>query len=130
MSFSVFRAPLRNTTAASLRRVAIAQAPSCNRVLFRNTFSRKYSTPPPQAKSGTGLYIGVGAVVALGLGYYYYDTVISKEAGKAVQSGIPAKAFVPTKEDYIKVDQSTTYPAFSLICCALGVGIQQNCPHH
>lgn len=107
MSFTVFRAPLRTATAASFRRVGFAQAPNCNKVLFRNSFSRKYSTPPPpQAKSGTALYVGVGAMVALGLAYYYYDTASSQQAG-TVQSGSPAAKvnFVPTKADYIKVDQ-------------------------
>jgi cytochrome c peroxidase len=107
MSLSIFRAPLRNA-AAPLRRAAIAQAPNCNRALFRNAFNRKYSTPPPpQTKSSTGLYVGVAAVVALGVAYYYYDTVSGKEAGTAVKSGIQAAKvkvnFVPSKEDYIKV---------------------------
>lgn len=110
MSFSVFRAPLRSAT---LRR-GIAQTPTnCNKALFRNTLSRKYSTPPPptpQAKSGTGLYVGVGlAIAGLGLGYYYYDTASGKVAGTAVKSGIQTakvKAnFVPSKEDYIKVSK-------------------------
>lgn len=110
MSFSVFRTPLRNATAASLRRSTTAQA--SNKVLFRNTFSRKFSTPPPQAKSSTGLYVSIGAVAAgLGLGYYYYYTVSGKEAGTTVKSGIQAakvKAnFVPSKEDYIKVSRSS-----------------------
>ena len=112
MSFSVFRASLRNASVAPLRRSA-AQAPNCNKLLFRNTFSRKYSTPPPspQPKSGNGLYIGIGVAVAgFGLAYYYYDTVSGKEAGTAVKSGIQAAKvkvnFVPTKEDYIKVNQT------------------------
>jgi len=115
MSFSVFRAPLRNATAAPLRRVATAQTPNCNKVLFRNTFSRKYSTPPPPpAKSGSGLYVGIGAAAAgLGLAYYYYYTVSGKEADTAVKSGIQSakvKAnFVPSKEDYIKVDQNLSF---------------------
>ena len=114
MSFSVFRAPLRNATVAPLRRTA-AQAPNCNKIVFRNTFNRKYSTPPPspKAKSGTGLYLGVGAAaVGFGLAYYYYDTVIGKEAGTAVKSGVQAAKvkvnFVPTKEDYIKVKSNPT----------------------
>lgn len=135
MSFSVVRASLRN--AAPLRRTA-SQAPNCNKILLRNTFSRKYSTPPPSppAKSGSGLYIGIGAaVIGLGLGYYYFDTVSGKEAGTAVKSGIQAAKvkvnFVPTKEDYIKVNQ-IPFLLFrlSLISCVSAVGIQQNCPHH
>jgi cytochrome c peroxidase len=111
MSSSVFRASLRNAAVTPLRRGA-AQAPNCNRILLRNTFSRKYSTPPPspQAKSGktTGLYIGIGAAVAgLGLAYYYYDTVSGKEVGTAVKSGVQAAKvkvnFVPSKQDYINV---------------------------
>lgn len=110
MSFSVFRAPLRTASATPFRRAATTQAPNFNRVLLRTTFNRKYSTPPPppppRAKSGTGLYLGVGAAVVLGLTYYYYDTVSSKEAGTAVKSGVQAaKVFVPSTADYIKVDR-------------------------
>ena len=119
MSLSVFRAAsLRNATVAPLRRVA-ARAP--NKVLFRNTFSRKYSTPPPspQAKSSTGLYIGIGAAVAgLGLAYYYYDTISVKEVGTTVKSSVQAAKvkvnFVPSKEDYIKVNQTQFFFLSSL----------------
>jgi hypothetical protein len=111
MSFSVFRASLRNATVAPLRRTA-TQAPNCNKILFRNTFSRKYSTPPPSPPkaSGPGRYIGLGAaVIGLGLAYYYTEGLFSKEAGTAVKSGIQAAKvkvnFVPTKEDYIKASQ-------------------------
>jgi hypothetical protein len=120
MSLNIFRTTLRNAAAAPLRRTAIAQAPNYNRALFRNTFNRKYSTPPPpQAKSGAGLYVGVGAVVALGLAYYFYDTVSGKEAGTAVKSGIQAAKvkvnFVPSKEDYIKVNQRATFFFLSVL---------------
>ena len=113
MSFSVFRAPLRNAAVAPLRRTAI-QAPNCNRILFRNTFSRKYSTPPPSPpppkSSSSARYIGLGAaVIGVGLAFYFSEAIIGKEAGTAVKSGIQAakvKAnFVPTKEDYIRVNQ-------------------------
>jgi cytochrome c peroxidase len=114
MSFSVFRASLRSATVTPLRRTA-AQAPNCNKILLRNTFSRKYSTPPPssspspQPKSSAGLYVGVGAaVIGLGLAYYYVDTVSGKETGTAVKSGIQAAKvkvnFVPSKQDYINVN--------------------------
>ena len=113
MSFSVFRASLRNATVAPLRRTA-AQAPNCNKILLRNTFSRKYSTPPPspespQPKSGAGRYIGVGAVViGFGLGYYYFDGFFGKETHTAVKSGIQAAKvkvnFTPSKQDYINVN--------------------------
>lgn len=138
MSFSVFRtASIRNATVAPLRRAA-AQAPNCNKILFRNTFSRRYSTPPPspQAKSNTGLYIGIGAAVAgLGLAYYYLDTVSGKEAGTAVKSGVQAAKvkvnFVPSKEDYIKVDQALFFLyELPLISCVMRIGIQQNRRHH
>ena len=118
MSFSVFRTSLRSgATVAPLRRTVIQQAPNnCNRILFRNTFNRKYSAgstpppPPPKSSSNPGLYIGVGAaVIGVGLAVYFSDTIFGKEAGTAVKSGIQAakvKAnFVPTKEDYIKVSQ-------------------------
>ena len=129
MSFSVLRAAsLRNATSVPLRRAA-AQAPNCNKLLFRNTFSRKYSTPPPppQAKSRTALTIGIGAaLVGLGgLAYYYLDDSVSgKEVGTAVKSGVQAakvKAnFVPSKEDYIKVNRTLFFLfKLSLISCVL-----------
>lgn len=135
MSLSVFRASLRN--AAPVRRIT-AQAPNCNKILLRNTFSRKYSTPPPspQPKSRSGLFVGAGAaVIGFGLAYYYFDTVSGKEAGTAVKSGVQAakvKAnFVPTKEDYIKVNQVPFFLfGLSLISWILGLGLQQNCSHH
>ena len=139
MSFSVFRAAsIRNATVAPLRRAA-AQAPNCNKILFRNTFSRRYSTPPPspQAKSNTKLYISIGAAVAgLGLAYYYLDTVSGKEAGTAVKSGVQAAKvkvnFVPSKEDYIKVDQALSflYKLSLISCLKMRIGIQQNRRHH
>ncbi|KAF8149457.1 cytochrome c peroxidase [Crassisporium funariophilum] len=104
MSFSAFR----NATAAPLRRAA---ARASTKPQFRNTFNRKFSTPPPpgpEAKSSsTGLYLGLGAAAAGGLAYYFYATTSGKEAGTAIKSGVQVakvKAnFVPTKEDYIKV---------------------------
>lgn len=137
MSFSVFRVSLRNATVAPLRR-ASAQAPNCNKILFRNTFSRKYSTPPPspEAKSGYLRYITFGAAfIAAGLGYYYFDIVSGKEAGTAIKSGIQAakvKAnFVPTKGDYIKVNQTPFFLfRLSLISSVLRAGIQQGCRPH
>jgi len=104
MSFSALRTPLRSAAANPLRRAA--QLPKGQ---FRSNFNRKFSTPPPPppAKSSTGLYLGVGALAAAGLGYYFYATESGKEAATAGKSGLQAakvKAnFVPTKEDYIKV---------------------------
>ena len=117
MSFTVFRASLRNAAVAPLRRAGLAETSSRNKLLFRNTFNRKYSTPPPsEAKSGSGLYIGIGAAAAVGLAYYYYSTASSKEAGTVVKSAVQAvkaKAkFVPSKEDYIQVDQNTLFSFF------------------
>ena len=145
MSFSVFRTSLRSgATVAPLRRTVIQQAPitNCNRILFRNTFNRKYSAgsstpppsspPPPKSSSNPGLYIGVGAaVIGVGLAVYFSDTIFGKEAGTAVKSGIQAakvKAnFVPTKEDYIKVSQKFLFfqaLALSDLWCIRGIGIQ------
>lgn len=146
MSFSVFRTSLRSgATVAPLRRTVIQQAPitNCNRILFRNTFNRKYSAgsstpppsspPPPKSSSNPGLYIGVGAaVIGVGLAVYFSDTIFGKEAGTAVKSGIQAakvKAnFVPTKEDYIKVSQKMpfffTLGPLSDLWCIRVIGIQ------
>ena len=135
MSFSasVFRASLRNATVVPLRRTATQAPTNCNKILFRNSFNRKYSTTPPpspQAKPGPGpgLYVAVGAaVVGFGLAVYYFDTITGKEAGTAVKSGIQAAKvkvnFVPKKEDYIKVRfkcHSFLFKALFLISCWIG----------
>jgi cytochrome c peroxidase len=138
MSFSVFRASLRNATAAPLRRTA-AQAPNCNKILLRNTFSRKYSTPPPPpqptGKWTLGLYIRVFAAVAgLGITFYYLE-IKDKEPYAFLKSGVQAPKvkvnFVPSKQDYIKVNQTLfLLLVLFLTSYVFGVGIQQNCPHH
>ena len=103
MSFNVFRNPLR----ASVRRTAAQSA----RLHPRVNCNRKFSTPPPapeaKAASNTGLYIGLGAAVAGGLGYYLYS---SNDASNALKSGVQVAKVktntAPTKEDYIKVGLS------------------------
>ncbi|KJA17542.1 hypothetical protein HYPSUDRAFT_46322 [Hypholoma sublateritium FD-334 SS-4] len=102
MSFNAFRNPLR----ASVRRAAAQPA----RFQLRVNCNRKFSTPPPppapeaKASSNAGLYIGLGAVVAGGLGYYLYS---SNDAVNALKSGAQVAKVktntAPTKEDYIKV---------------------------
>jgi hypothetical protein len=135
MSFSVFRASLRSAAVAPLRRTA-AQAPNCNKILFRNTLSRKYSTestPPPlspQFKAKLKLYIGIGAALAvvtsLSFNYYYEHYIASgKEIATAAKSRVQAAKvkvnFVPSKEDYIKVNQSLFFLLrLSLISSVLG----------
>ena len=111
MSFNVFRASFRNAAASPLRR-----AVNVNRTTFRTHFNRKYSTPPPSEapkSSSTGLYIGLGAAASAGLAYYFYATTSGKEAATTVSSGIQvAKVkthFVPSKEDYIKVEHYFIY---------------------
>jgi len=93
-----------------LRRTA-AKAPNCNKILLRNTFSRKYSTPPPPpqptGKWTLGLYIRVFAAVAgLGITFYYLE-IKDKEPYAFLKSGVQAPKvkvnFVPSKQDYIKV---------------------------
>ena len=105
MSFNIFRASFRTVAPKPLRRAAVN-----SRAVFRSNFNRSYSTPPPSQgakSSSTGLYIGFGAVAAVGAVYYFYATTSGKEAVTAAKSGIQAakvKAnFVPTKDDYIKV---------------------------
>jgi len=101
MSFALLRASVRRT---ALRAAAPRAAPTPPaRVAFR-----KYSTPPPapEAKSNTGLIVGVlAAVVVGGGGYYYFSS--SGDSETALKSGIQAvkvkTKFTPTQEDYQKV---------------------------
>lgn len=101
MSFAAIRAPLRRQ----------AWSASFKRPQLRTSSFRKYSTEaPPAAKSNTGLYVGLGAVVlGGGVAYYLYDSssetakVTSSALKSAAQSAKVATNFVPTKEDYQKV---------------------------
>jgi cytochrome c peroxidase len=101
MSFAAFR--------ASLRRQALSA--SFKRAELRTSSFRKYSTEaPPAAKSNTGLYVGLGAVVlGGGVAYYLYDSssdtakATSTALKSAAQSAKVATNFVPTKADYQKV---------------------------
>ncbi|KAG1790070.1 heme peroxidase [Suillus plorans] len=101
MSFAAIRAPLRRQ----------ALSASFKRPQLRTSSFRKYSTEaPPAAKSNTGLYVGLGAVVlGGGVAYYLYDSssetakVTSSALKSAAQSAKVATNFVPTKEDYQKV---------------------------
>ncbi|KAF8907817.1 cytochrome c peroxidase [Gymnopilus junonius] len=69
MSFSVFRAPLRNAAAA-------------NPILLGKNYT---PSPAPEAKSSnTTLYVGLGVVAAGALTYYFY----SSNAENAVKSGL------------------------------------------
>jgi len=102
MSFSLLRAPLRK---------AVFSAP-IPKAQLRTSFRRFSTTPPPPSpkKSSTGLYFGLGAVVAVGgLAVYYYQES-GKDASTAVKSAVQvAKAktpFVPTQADYQKVGTS------------------------
>ena len=80
---------------------------------FRSPAFRRFSTetPPPPKKSNTGLYAGVGAAVVGGVALWIFssDSDAAKSAGTAFKSGAQsakvAANFVPTKEDYIKVNQ-------------------------
>ena len=106
MSFNVFRASCRTVASKPLRRAAVQVN---TRPVFRSNFNRTYSTPPSEGdkSSSKGLYIGLGAVAAIGAAYYFYATTSGREAATAAKSGLQAakvKAnFVPTKDDYIKV---------------------------
>ncbi|KAJ7141426.1 heme peroxidase [Mycena epipterygia] len=101
MSFALLRSSVRRSALrAAVPRAAPKAAP---RVAFR-----KFSTPPPapEAKSQTGLIVGVLAAVVVGGGGYYYLSS-SGEAQTAVKSGVQtvkAKTkLTPTQEDYQKV---------------------------
>lgn len=102
MSFSAsLRAPIRR---------AASKASAVPKAQFRSSYRRfsTPSTPPPAAKSNTGLFAGVGAVVAVGgLAYYFYGSDAGREAATAVKSGVQgvkAKTnFTPSQADYQKV---------------------------
>ncbi|KAF8228843.1 heme peroxidase [Tricholoma matsutake] len=95
MSFALLRASLRKT----------AISVPFPRTQFRTSF-RTFSTEPLPApkKSNAGLFIGIGAAVAVGgFAFYYFE-----ESGKGVVEQ-PAKAkakFVPSHGDYQKVYNS------------------------
>lgn len=129
MSFNVFRASFRSVAANPLRR-----AVHVNRTAFRTNFNRKYSTPPPSEapkSSSTGLYIGLGAAASAGLAYYFYATTSGKEAATTVSSGIQVakvKAhFVPSKEDYIKVEHFHFIYNLCSIYSLISLGLQSCC---
>ncbi|EGO00213.1 hypothetical protein SERLA73DRAFT_180679 [Serpula lacrymans var. lacrymans S7.3] len=99
MSFSALRAPVRRTAfSASFRRSEL-----------RSSSFRKFSTPPPAAKSNAALYAGLGVAAFGGIAFYLYTSSsdTSKEAATALKSGAQAAKvaanFTPTKEDYQKV---------------------------
>ncbi|KIO25313.1 peroxidase [Tulasnella calospora MUT 4182] len=98
---SALRAPLRRAAVQASRSVRASAQPA----------ARQYSTAPA-AKSNAGLWIGLGAAVAAGGGYYLYSKDLTpaeagKEAATAGKTGVAiAKnyaGFKPTKEDYQKV---------------------------
>lgn len=98
---SALRAPLRRTAVQASRSLRASAQPA----------ARKYSTAPAGG-SGSGLWIGLGVVVAAGGGYYVYSKGLTpaeagKEAATAGKTGVAiAKAqagFKPAKEDYQKV---------------------------
>jgi cytochrome c peroxidase len=101
MSFALLRAPLRKAVFT----VPIPKAQ------LRTSFRRFSTAPPPEApkKSNTGLFIGIGAAVAVGgFAFYYFGS--GEEAGTAIKSGVQiAKVkvnFVPSQADYQKVSAS------------------------
>lgn len=100
MSLALARAPLRKAAFSGARSIPRAQ--------LRSTF-RKYTTPPPPPapKSNKNLLYGLGAVAGVGaLAFYFYSNSRS-EAETSIKSAVQAakvKAnFVPTKNDYQKV---------------------------
>jgi len=103
MSFTLLRVPLRKPFSLPVPRVQLTST----RAAFR-----KFSTPPPSPppapkKSNTGLYLGLGAAIAVGGFAYYYFEGSGKEAGTAIKAGVQVakvKAnFVPSQADYQKV---------------------------
>ena len=96
-----------NAVRASARRSTF-QVP---KTPFRSAF-RKFSTPPPEAKKSSNVWLiaGLGAVSALGGGYYLLSSSgdASTIAKSAAQSAKAATKFVPTKDDYQKVYQTSS----------------------
>lgn len=117
---------------APARRAAFAGAPRASVRTSTRTAFRKYSTAPEGKSSNTLLYAGLGGVVLAGTGYYIYasSSDTAKEAGTAVKSAAQsAKAavnFVPSKEDYQKVN--IFFSQFRLGSNYF-LGLQRHCGH-
>ena len=101
--FAALRAPARRSGLVATPRVAA-------RSTMRMRSFRKYSTestqsPKPES-SNTWLYASIGGAALVSAGYYVYSTSDSaKTAAKSTGQAIKVKTnFVPTKEDYQKVD--------------------------
>jgi cytochrome c peroxidase len=92
-SFSALRAPIRKAAFSPQFIKASQLRASC----------RRFTTPPPppKAKSNTGLYLALGAVLGSGGAAYYFLS----DSSFATTTHAPVKAvsFTPTKEDYQKV---------------------------
>lgn len=105
---------------APARRAAFANAPRASVRTSTRTAFRKYSTAPEGKSSNTLLYATLGGVVLAGAGYYVYSSSsdAAKEAGTAVKGAAQAVKvatnFVPTKEDYQKVDFLIYFPLLYL----------------
>lgn len=121
--------PMSSFTALrnSFKRAAVGAAlpkskPSPAFRRFNTTNAAPPPPPPPAAKSGSGLYVGIGAVIAAGgVAYYLFDG-----AGQAEQILAARKTtFVPTQEDYQKVGSYRTFLLFRVINNS--AGLQQNC---
>lgn len=106
MSFvASLRASAAPRAGSALRAAAV---PRATRAGFRGSNFRRFnSTNAPQgSKSNTGLFLGVGAVLAAGGAAAYFFTDTGKEAGTSVKGGVQSAKvktnFVPTKDDYQK----------------------------
>ena len=104
MSFAALRAPVRRAAFAPVARSA--------RAPVRTSF-RKYSTPPTPESKGSfpWLAVALGGVGAIAGSYLYNAVSSGQDAGTAVKSGVQAAKvaanFVPSKEDYQKVGETS-----------------------
>lgn len=121
------RAPVRRSGAFAFVAVKpVARPPTrgfATSKLLRNAAPE--SAPAPKSSSNTPLFIGIGALVAGGVGYWVAtsDSATAKEAataGKSAAQAVKAKTnFVPTKEDYQKARTQSARPLLrsALILC-------------
>ncbi|EJD52802.1 cytochrome c peroxidase [Auricularia subglabra TFB-10046 SS5] len=105
------RAPARRTGAFAFTALAPTSRPA-TRSFATTRFLKNAAQPSgsaPKASSNTALYVGLGAFVAGGVGYWFAtsDSDAAKSAataGKSAAQAVKAKTnFVPTKDDYQKV---------------------------
>lgn len=110
------RAPARRTGAYAFTAIKPAARPATRGFATSNLLrnAAPESSSAPKSSSNLPLFLGAGALVAGGIGYWVFtsDSSTAKEAataGKSAAQAVKAKTnFVPTKEDYQKVRHRTS----------------------